>query len=152
MVEINKKQEVINYLIDTLPELSNYVNQIVSLLPKSTEDIEESHILKINPILKEMVTFTKGNLVEMRKMAQARIQDLTNNESEDESDIENKNIEEEKYIFDLYFDSISNIIDGVESLYSYIIEEPSEENLSIFIEKIFKGSMGIAELVEIITQ
>ncbi len=136
MDKLNEKEELIIYLSDSLPILSDYINQIVISMPKELEDLESEHINLIKPKVKKMVDFTQENLQQMRPI---------------DSMYEDNEMNE---IFKLYFRAISDILNGVEKLYSFLLNEEGSdiENIVIFIEKLYEGSKGIMELVDRVTE
>jgi len=135
MGKINDKQELINFLLDYLPDLSNYINQIVYTIPKNIEDVNLEHIQTIKPHVQNLLNFIKENTNKAKPSTTMNADDELRN------------------IYDLYIKAISDVLEGVESLYIFLNHEEgeAEENIEFFIEKLFEGSIGIAKLVEKIT-
>lgn len=135
MGKINDKQELINFLLDYLPDLSNYINQIVYTIPKNIEDVNLEHIQTIKPHVHNLLNFIKENTNKAKPSTTMNADDELRN------------------IYDLYIKAISDVLEGVESLYIFLNHEEgeAEENIEFFIEKLFEGSIGIAKLVEKIT-
>src|SRR5699024_1529687 len=132
MGKINDKQELINFLLDYLPDLSNYINQIVYTIPKNIEDVNLEHIQTIKPHVQNLLNFIKENTNKAKPSTTMNADDELRN------------------IYDLYIKAISDVLEGVESLYIFLNHEEgeAEENIEFFIEKLFEGSIGIAKLVE----
>jgi uncharacterized protein YrzB (UPF0473 family) len=136
MDKLNEKEELIVFLSDSLPILSDHINQIVISMPKDLEDVGSEHLNSIKPKVKKMVSFTQKNLQQMSPI---------------DSMYEDNEMNE---IFKLYFRAISDILNGVEKLYSFLLNEEGSdmENIVIFIEKLYEGSKGIMELVDRVTE
>lgn len=135
MENIDRKEELMQFLLDSLPNLSNYINGIVTSMPRDIEEMSIEHINKIKPQVKEMLSYTKENIYKIQSLQDLRIDEQINE------------------IYKLYVTAISSILDGIENLYSYLLgnEGTDEENLVIFIEKLYEGSVGIIKLVDILT-
>ncbi|MCC2250386.1 hypothetical protein JUJ52_10455 [Virgibacillus sp. AGTR] len=56
---MNRKQELVDFLSDSLPVLSDYINQIVLLIPRGVENLEIDHIKKIVPKLLQLISHIK---------------------------------------------------------------------------------------------
>lgn len=140
---MNNKQELINFLLDSLPNLSNYINQIVTTMPRNIEDMDPDHIKTIRPKVRKLLSFIKKNVHKVKPSINLHKDDELSNKDDELSNI-----------YNLYFEAISDILDGVEKLYTFLLdeEEATEENIEVFIEKLFKGSIGITKLVEKITE
>lgn len=136
MDKLNKKEDLIVFLSNSLPVLSDHINQIVISMPKNLEDLESEHINLIKPKVKKMVRFTRENLQQMNPV---------------DNMLEDSQINE---VFKMYFQAITDILDGVEKLYSFLLNDEGSdvENIVIFIEKLYDGSKGIMELVDRITE
>lgn len=146
MVKINDNNDLVNYLITTLPVLSDFIQEIVKCLPDDLDGMDIDKLDEVLPIVRQMSQFTRENIYDVRDIIRVESEKNSPEIKEDTVDINR--------ISELYIEAISNILESIERLYSYLLQKEgsSEDDIFIFIDKLFDGSVGILKLVDEITQ
>lgn len=141
MEEIKSKDDIIRLLLQYLPELSNSLNIIINL---SHEFLEQSEPDKsLGEILSPEGIHTLGT--EVNKIINIIKDNHKNIKSSRYSDEELNNI------IKFYYDTVDLILDGFVNMYSVLSNDTdSEEDFDIFINKLYKGSQQVMELVNVI--
>lgn len=144
LAQIRDNRKLLNFLLETLPTLSDFVQDIVNNLPNDLDKMDINKINEIRPLVREMIKFTHENINVVSGFL---------DEIDEETQISQEQIKELKKVHKMYQQAISDILRGVESLYLYLLEEEgaTEKNIYVFIEKLFDGSVGILKLVDEIT-